>query len=401
MTITSPTGATQPSGFGQRVRVTGYALEQVLWFPVLLIAFVVTVVGAGLSAIVVGLPIFQVGLFLTRSAADRHRTLANRITGAAMPDPHRPVPEAGWLVRLRARAEDPMTWRELLWTLVAATVGFTLALTVFLLFVTVVGGLVWWFAAPALMGLRATIDRALLYYARSEQLEVRVAQLTETRAEAVDHSTIELRRIERDLHDGAQARLVALSMTLGVADDIYEQDAELARKMINDARFTTQAALSDLRSVVRSIHPPVLADRGLAGAVESLAIDMAVPVETTIELTGRPPASVETAVYFAIAEALANVGKHAGAAHAWITLHHKPTPEAGQTSGQLRVVVGDDGNGGADPGRGTGMRGVATRLAAFDGRMWVSSPAGGPTLITLEVPCDLSSPRTSPSSGSA
>jgi signal transduction histidine kinase len=397
MTITSPTRM-QPSGFGRRLRITGSAVEQVLWLPVLLIAFVVTVLGAGLSLIVVGLPIFQVGLTLTRAAADRHRVLADRITGATMPDPHRPAPESWWLARLRAQAEDPMTWRELLWILAASTVGLALSLTVFLLFLTVVGGLLWWFAAPALMSLRATIDRALLYYTRSEQLEVRVAELTETRAEAVDHSTVELRRIERDLHDGAQARLVALSMTLGLADDVYEQDADLARKMINDARSTTQAALSDLRSVVRSIHPPVLADRGLAGAVESLAIDMAVPVETTIELDGRPPASVETAVYFAIAEAMANVGKHSGAAHAWITMQHKPVPDAGSASGKLVVVVGDDGAGGADPGRGTGMRGVATRLAAFDGRMWVSSPAGGPTVITLEVPCDLSSPRTSPSS---
>jgi signal transduction histidine kinase len=316
-----------------------------------------------------------------------------------LPRPHRAARGTGWLDRLRARAEDPMTWRELLWTLVAASAGVAVALTVVLLFVTVVGGLVWWFAAPALMGLRATVDRAFLYYARSEQLEVRVAQLTETRAEVVDHSAAELRRIERDLHDGAQARLVAASMTLGLADDLYEQDADRARTMIRDARESTQAALSDLRSVVRSIHPPVLADRGLAGAVESLAIDMAVPVETTIELAGRPPAPVETAVYFAIAEALANVGKHAGAAHAWITLQHEPGPGGGEEGGRLRAVIGDDGHGGADPGSGTGMRGVATRLAAFDGRMWVSSPAGGPTLITLEVPCDLSSPRTSPSSG--
>jgi signal transduction histidine kinase len=372
----------------------------VLWSPVLVIAFTITVVGAGLSLIAVGLPLFEAGMFLTRAAADRHRTLAARTTGVAMPGPRRPVPDDRWPGRLRARAEDPMTWRELLWTLAAASVGLALSLTVFLLFVTVVGGLVWWFAAPVLMGLRANIDRALLYYARSEQLEVRVAQLTETRAEVVDHSAAELRRIERDLHDGPQARLVALSMTLGLADDIYEQDAERARKMIRDSRSSTQAALSDLRSVVRSIHPPVLADRGLAGAVESLAIDMAIPVETTFELTGRPPAPVETAVYFAIAEALANVGKHSGAAHAWIALHHEPPSDADQAVGRLRAVVGDDGNGGADPGQGTGIRGVATRLAAFDGRMWVSSPAGGPTLITLEVPCDLSSPRTSPSSGS-
>jgi signal transduction histidine kinase len=271
------TRVTQPSGFGRRARITGYAAEQVLWFPVLVIACVVTVVGAGLSLIAVGLPVFQAGLLLTRAAADRHRTLADRITGVPLPDPHRPVPEAGWLVRLRARVEDPMTWRELLWTVVAASAGFVLALTVVVVFLTVVGGLVWWFAAPVLMGLRANLDRALLHYARAEQLEVRVAELTETRAEVVDHSAAELRRIERDLHDGAQARLVALAMTLGQADDIYEQDAELARKMIVDARSSTQAALGDLRSVVRSIHPPVLADRGLAGAVESLANDMALP----------------------------------------------------------------------------------------------------------------------------
>ena len=401
MTTASPTRVTQPTqpgGFGRRVRFTGYAFEQVLWFPVLLIAFTLTVLGAGLSLVVVGLPLLPPGLALTRWAAHRHRTLACRISGVVLPDPRRPLPDAGRLARLWARAEDPMTWREVLWTLVAATVGFTLALTVFLLFLSVVGGLVWWFAAPALMGLRAAIDRALLYYARSEQLEVRVAELTETRAEVVDHSAAELRRIERDLHDGAQARLVSVSMTLGLADDVYEQDAEQARKMIRDARSSTQAALSDLRSVVRSIHPPVLADRGLAGAVESLALDMAIPVETTIELPGRPPAPVETAVYFAIAEALANVGKHAGAAHAWIELRHEPTADADQAGGRLRAVIGDDGTGGADPGRGTGMRGVATRLAAFDGRMWVSSPVGGPTVITLEVPCALSSPRTSPSS---
>jgi signal transduction histidine kinase len=387
------TTAHDPSGFRRRVQLTGYATEQLLWFPVLIIASVVTVVGAGLSLIVVGLPLFDVGLRLTRAVADRHRTLAARITGAPLPDPHRPLPDGGWAARLRARAEDPMSWREQLWLLVAASAGFAFAVTVVALFVTVVGGLVWWFATPAVMALRAGVDRALLYEARSEQLEVRVAELTETRAEVVDHSAAELRRIERDLHDGAQARLVSLSMSLGLAEDIYEQNPEQARKMINDARSSTQAALSDLRSVVRSIHPPVLADRGLSGAVQSLAIDMALPVETTIDLTGRPPAPVETAVYFAIAEALANVGKHSGARHAWITLEH-----GGE---RLRAVVGDDGNGGADPGGGTGMRGVATRLAAFDGRMWVSSPAGGPTLITLEVPCVLSSPRTSPSSGPA
>src|SRR4029079_2778133 len=141
--------------------------------------------------------------------------------------------------------------------------------------------------------------------------------------------------------------------------------------------------LGDLRSVVRGIHPPVLADRGLVGAVQALALDMAVPVSLDASLEGRPPAPVESAVYFAVAECLANVGKHSGADRAWVRLAHD--------DGALPVLVGDAARGGAEPAAGTGMRGVMRRLAAFDGRMWMSSPNGGPTLVTLEVPCDLSS----------
>ena len=215
-------------------------------------------------------------------------------------------------------------------------------------------------------------------------------QLTETRADLVDHSAAELRRLERDLHDGAQARLVALSMSLGMADAAFDEDPEAARKLVTDARATTAAAIGDLRSVVRGIHPPVLADRGLGGAVEAIALDMPIPVTVDVHLDGRPPAPVESAVYFAVAECLANVGKHAGAANAWIILEH--------TGAGLRAVVGDDGRGGADPQAGTGMLGVMRRLAAFDGTMSVSSPAGGPTLVTLEVPCALSSLKTTPSS---
>ncbi|HET6940234.1 MAG TPA: ATP-binding protein, partial [Nocardioides sp.] len=157
------------------------------------------------------------------------------------------------------------------------------------------------------------------------------------------------------------------------------------------------AAIADLRSVVRGIHPPVLADRGLEGAVRALALDMAVPVEVIGELAGRPPAPVESAIYFAVAECLANSTKHAGHEHAWVELHHEHD--------LLRVVVGDDGRGGADVGKGTGMRGVMRRLAAFDGTMAVSSPDAGPTIVTMEVPCVLapvsSSPRTTPSSAPA
>ena len=240
------------------------------------------------------------------------------------------------------------------------------------------------------MRLRATLDQWLLSPGATERLERRVERLTETRADVVDHSAAELRRLERDLHDGAQARLVALSLSLGMADSAFEKDPDAARKLVSDARETTDAALGELRSVVRGIHPPVLADRGLSGAVQALALDMAVPVRVEADLTGRPPAPVESAVYFAVAECLANVGKHAQAENAWIRLGH--------TDGMLRVEVGDDGHGGANPNGGTGMTGVMRRLGAFDGTMMVSSPIGGPTIVTLEVPCALSSPRTTPSS---
>ncbi|MEP9364548.1 histidine kinase [Nocardioides sp. CN2-186] len=287
-----------------------------------------------------------------------------------------------------------MTWRDLAWMPAAFVVSFTINLTVIILALGVVTWFIWWFATPWLMRARAAVDRWFLAYSRTETLEQRVQVLAETRADLVDHSAAELRRLERDLHDGAQARLVALSMSLGMADAAFEsEDPEQARQLIKDARSTTTAAIGDLRSVVRGIHPPVLADRGLAGAVAALALDMAIPVPVDAQLPGRPPAPVESAVYFAVAECLANVGKHSGARNGWVHLRHE--------DGVLRAIVGDDGRGGADPGAGTGMLGVMRRLAAFDGTLSVSSPAGGPTIVTLEVPCVLSSPRTTPSSGPA
>jgi signal transduction histidine kinase len=283
-----------------------------------------------------------------------------------------------------------MTWRDLAWLVLSCTVGLVLSLLTVVLFVGVVTGSLWWFGVEPIMRARARLDRALLSYGHTERLEQRVQVLTETRAESVDHSAAELRRIERDLHDGAQARLVALGISLGMAHDLVEGDPESARRLIAESRDSTSAALGELRSVVRGIHPPVLADRGLGGAVEALALDLALPVRVSARLGSRPPRPVESAVYFAVAECLANVVKHADARHAWVVLEH--------TDGLLRAVVGDDGVGGADPDAGTGMRGVMRRLAAFDGTMTVSSPPRGPTLVTLEVPCASSSPKTTPSS---
>jgi signal transduction histidine kinase len=377
-----------------RLRLTGYALAQLLLAIVLLVLLVLWIVGGVLVVIWIGLPILTGTLAATRWVANLHRRMAAHTLHQPVPVPYRPLPATGFFAKARTVLADPMTWRDLAWLLVAPLVGIVVSLVVIILLLGVVTGFIWWFATPPLMAARAQFDRAFLAYSRTERLERRVQQLTETRAELVDHSAAELRRLERDLHDGAQARLVALSMSLGMAEAAFDDDPEAARRLVRDARATTAGAIGDLRSVVRGIHPPVLADRGLGGAVEAIALDMAIPVRVAVRLTGRPPAPVESAVYFGVAECLANVGKHSGAANAWISLSHE--------DGVLRAVVGDDGHGGADPSAGTGMLGVMRRLAAFDGTMSVSSPAGGPTLVTVEVPCALdsgsSSPRTTRSS---
>jgi len=376
-----------------RLRLTGYAAVQLLAAIPLLVLFVLMVVGGVLVVVWVGIAMLMVTVPLTRWLANGHRRMAARVLGSPVPDPYRPVPPGGPLARLRGVAVDPMTWRDLAWILWTVSFGFVLSLLVVLLLLVVVTAVIWWYGAEPIMRARCGVDRMFLAYGRAEKLEQRVQALTESRAEAVDHSAAELRRIERDLHDGAQARLVALSMTLGMAENLYETDPEKARRMVTDARSTTKAALGELRSVVRGIHPPVLADRGLGGAVEALALDMALPVTVEGSLPGRLPAPVESAVYFAVAECLANIGKHSGARHGWVRLTY--------ADGVLRAVVGDDGHGGADPVSGTGLRGVMRRLSAFDGTMRVSSPDRGPTLVTLEVPCALSSPKTTPSSGPA
>ncbi len=373
-----------------RLRLTGYAVAQLFLAIALIVLLVLWIVGGLLVVVWVGLGILTGTLVATRSIANLHRAMASRTLGTPVPVPYRPMPDGGFFEKARVVVADPMTWRDLAWVLVAPVVGIVVSLVVIILLLGVVTGFIWWFATPPLMQARAAFDRFFLAYSRTEKLEQRVQQLAESRADVVDHSAAELRRLERDLHDGAQARLVALSMSLGMAEAAFEGDPEQARRLVQDARSTTAGAIADLRSVVRGIHPPVLADRGLGGAVEALALDMAVPVEVAVRLEGRPPAPVESALYFGVAECLANIGKHADATQAWITLTHE--------DGWLRAVVGDDGRGGADPDSGTGMLGVLRRLAAFDGDLRVSSPAGGPTIVTLEVPCVLSSPKTTRSS---
>jgi signal transduction histidine kinase len=220
----------------------------------------------------------------------------------------------------------------------------------------------------------------------NRELEGRVQRLTETRDHALDNAASELRRIERDLHDGAQARLVALGMNLRAVERMLPASPDAALALVAEARETSVRALNDLRDLIRGICPPVLADRGLGHAVRALALDTPLPVVLDIDLPGRLTAPVESACYFAVAEVLANAVRHGGARQVQVRIQH--------TGELLRIEVSDDGVGGADPANGTGLQGVEQRLGTFDGILAVSSPPGGPTMIVMEVPCALLSPKT-------
>jgi signal transduction histidine kinase len=223
--------------------------------------------------------------------------------------------------------------------------------------------------------------RSLLGLAPYAELTRRVQRLTESRAVAVDAAAADLRRLERDLHDGAQARLVALGMSLRAVERLIPTRPDAALALVAEARETSARALTELRELVRGVHPPVLADRGLGDALRALAMESPLKIETDIELPGQLPAPVETACYFAVAEVLTNAAKHSGARDARIAAEHG--------GGRLRISVTDFGTGGADPANGTGLSGIERRLAAFDGIVAVNSPVGGPTMVVIEVPCAL------------
>ena len=400
-----------------------------------MLALVYATFALGLFGVGLGPVMLPAAMAKVRGAADHRRALVKKWTGTDIARPYRPQPAvpdgwAGTWSRCQWLLSDRATWRELLWLTADPFVGAFLALVPLALILEGVYGFVisafagpmtrhgyddWYFflhvhkghtgdvAATSAIGV-ALIGAALWYapklldlYGRwtavllsptpAVLLEQRVQRLTETRTDAVDTQAAELRRIERDLHDGAQARLVAMGMNLGAAAQLLENNPEQARVMLLEARDASARALTELRDLVRGIHPPVLADRGLGDAVRALALDSALTVEVTVDLPGRLEAPVESAAYFTAAEALTNVAKHADAERVWIDIHH--------SEGRLMMTVRDDGQGGADSSRGTGLRGIERRLATFDGILVLSSPLGGPTVITVELPCALSSPKTS------
>jgi signal transduction histidine kinase len=240
------------------------------------------------------------------------------------------------------------------------------------------------YAAPWLLRAYAVLAGSMLGPADIAELERRVRHLSQTRSETIDAGAAEIRRIERDLHDGAQARLVALGMTLEAAGHLMDEDPKAARALLIEARDNSAKALRELRELVRGIHPPVLADRGLAAAIKALALDAPLRIHLTSDLdrAARASAPVESAAYFAVNELVANVTKHAQASQAWIDIRHDDN--------LLKISVADDGQGGVDLAHGSGLRGIERRIAAFDGVLAVASPPGGPTAVTLEIPCVLS-----------
>ncbi|MFI1719946.1 sensor histidine kinase [Streptomyces sp. NPDC020489] len=412
-------GPVGPKGMA-RAAVRGLGLALVA-LPGAVLCFTLSVVSVALIPIGVGIVTTPWVLTGVRAFADWRRVLAAEWGGVRIPSAYRPIPaDANPWARTFGMLRDPATWRDLRWLPVDMTAGFVTALLPAVLVLYPLEGLAlavglwrvfpdgYWYGFVPVTGqgtalLAGALGLVILLFAHSftlralqahfrltravlgagqGELAERVRVLTETRRDAVDTSAAELRRIERDLHDGAQARLVAMGMDLGTIEMLLDKDPEKARELLAQARRSSVDALAELRDLVRGIHPPVLAERGLGDAVRALALRLPLPSEVTVELPGRVEEPVETAAYFAVSEVLTNAVKHSGADRLWVDLHH--------AEGMLRITVTDDGRGGATVGAGSGLAGVERRLGTFDGVLAVSSPAGGPTMVTMEIPCALS-----------
>jgi signal transduction histidine kinase len=411
-------------GFGGIAGLAGFWITLVLLLSGLTIS--VSVIGT-----VVGLVLITTTLRVSRRLGSLHRRLLNRILGRQVEAPPPFQPGTGILNRVDRRLRDRPAWRAVWYALIKLPVSavqlYAVVLTAFgladlaypaiwLLFRNHHGGTLtplvavvpvpfggnirvgsWLGAFPAALagaacvvaaawlarGINAADARLARGLLGPSSMAERVSELERTRALAVDDSAAALRRVERDLHDGAQMRLAALAMNLGMAreklgDDDQAADSATVRELIDAAHRNAVDALADLRDLARGIHPPVL-DNGLASALATLAASSAIPATVSASIGTRPAPAIETIAYFCAAELIANATKHSYANQIKINIHT-------ERAGVLVLEVSDDGIGGADAAQGSGLSGLAQRVSTVDGRIDVSSPAGGPTMVTVELP---------------
>jgi signal transduction histidine kinase len=382
------------------------------WFVMLV---TLLAMGVGLAITFFGIPILLFTAWLWTWGARAERARVNLFFGTQIRSAYRETCEEPWPRRVRAFLTDPAIWRDLAYLFILFPVGIaelvivTVAFTIPLHFITMP---LWFLIAPhqhhdwgvtsmvdatglALLGLplvlllpyvlvgmgalHTGLARVLLAPTREEALEQRVDELTVSRSRMMEAVLAERRRIERDLHDGAQQRLVALAMDLGMARIKLQSDPDIAWKLVDEAHREAKLAMVEIRNLVQGIHPAVLTDRGLDAAISALAGRSPVPVAVMVDLEERLPDTVESTAYFVVAETLTNIAKHSVATEAEVRIFRE--------RGLLVIEVRDNGVGGADPATGSGLRGLADRVIALDGRLIVDSPRGGPTRIRAEIPC--------------
>lgn len=390
-------------------------------------AFVVmlllAVSGTVLAVVLVGLPLLAALALAGVPFAALERRRLRLVDPVPVPDPHRDPDRTGLAAWARTRFREQATWRELGYVLLAATVlwplellavGAALFLPADLIATPVllaldgeqvnplkIHGITGYpeallcaaagllllplllYGLGVLAGARAALARLMLSPGPAD-LAFRVTELTSSRARLAAAFDAERRRIERDLHDGAQQRLVALSMTLGLARLDAPAGSPLAGQLAA-AHAEAGQVLTSLRELIHGIHPQVLTDRGLPDAVADVADRSPIPVDTDFELPGRLPEQAESAGYFFVSEALANAARHSGAKRITVTGRHD--------GARLTVEVADDGRGGADAAKGSGLTGLADRVSVVDGRLTLTSPPGGPTLLRVEIPCIPKAPK--------
>ncbi|WP_198586776.1 sensor histidine kinase [Glycomyces xiaoerkulensis] len=407
----------------RRLALPGWSI---LRFSLTLVAaalLAAAVISGALVVFWIGIPA-AVGVILAiRAWANSQRRIIGEQLGVEIPAPYQPRKRARSDQKALAMVREAATWRDVAWLAIDASLGFLVNLvylgvfgiavyylvqplllftlfrgsdtpavndlgfyefdtptkTLLLVPFALACGAAWWRWGELFLRWYSRLGVVLLGPTAKVLLTEKVTELRQSRAQTVDHAAAELRRIERDLHDGAQARIAAMGLTLGMAEELLQNERpDAAAKLVGEARVGCSDVLDEIRRVVRGIHPPVLADRGFSGALQAMALDHPLPVAVVDRLRGNLPAPVEAAAYFAVNEVLTNITKHAEATRIWILVE--------QVDDEVEVEIYDDGSGGAEIVPGGGLNGLRNRLAAFEGSLKVVSPDGGPTVVTMKIP---------------